>query len=156
MIKCHKMTKELLGDGFALLSEFLSQDEYYLDSSQTYGDGGSMALQNALELFLQRPELGLVWIAYDGNKPVGICVVSFAISTSIGAVVAKLDDVFVATDRQNQGIGSILVASLKKELRQLGVRRIDTSVHFQNNQARHFYRKHNFCSLSEERLSCLL
>lgn len=155
-IECCKMTGKSLPEALKVLSAFLSQDEYYLDTSKVYGDGGRVALEKALVLFLNRPDLGFVWMAYDGNEPVGICVVCFAISTSIGGIVAKLDDVFVATDRQNQGIGSLLLAYLKEELRQLGVRRIDTSVHFQNNAARRFYTKHDFLSLSEERLSCVL
>ncbi len=150
------MTRKSLSDAFALLSEFLRKDKYYIDSSGTYGDGGSVALQSALELFLQRPELGFVWMAYDGDKPVGICVVCFAISTSIGAVVAKLDDVFVVTTMHNQGVGSTLITSLKEELCLLNIRRIDTSVHLHNSKARRFYEKHHFLPLNEERLSCML
>jgi GNAT superfamily N-acetyltransferase len=156
MIECCKMTVERLPEAFSLLNEFLTQDEYYLNSSKIYGDGGSIALKKALELFLSCPEIGFVWMAYEGQKPVAICVVCFAISTSIGAMVAKLDDVFVATEHQNQGIGSILISQLKRELQQLGIRRIDTGVHLQNHEARRFYTKHNFFPLNEERLSCLL
>ncbi|MBW4571141.1 MAG: GNAT family N-acetyltransferase [Tolypothrix carrinoi HA7290-LM1] len=150
------MTKELLSDAFGLLSEFLKKDEYYLDSSSAYGDGGNDALQSALELFLQHPEIGFVWLAYHDTKPVGVCVVCFAISTSIGAVVAKLDDVFVTTNMQNQKVGSTLITSLKEELRLLNIRRIDTSVHLHNSAARRFYEKHDFLRLNEERLSCQL
>jgi ribosomal protein S18 acetylase RimI-like enzyme len=46
--------------------------------------------------------------------------------------------------------------SLKAELQRLGVRRIDTSVHVQNPEARRFYERHGFCSLKEERLACVL
>jgi GNAT superfamily N-acetyltransferase len=156
MISCHRMTKELLSDAFTLLSEFLKEDEYYLDSSAAYGDGGNDALQSSLQLFLQHPEIGFVWMAYEDTKPVGVCVVCFAISTSIGAVVAKLDDVFVTTNMQNQKVGSTLITKLKKELRLLNIRRIDTSVHLHNNGARRFYEKHDFLRLNEERLSCQL
>ena len=58
MIQCRRMTPESLQDAFRLLSTFLSQDDYYLDSSRAYGDGGTTALGAALELFLHRPELG--------------------------------------------------------------------------------------------------
>lgn len=156
MISCQRMTKELLSDAFGLLSEFLKEDEYYLDSSSAYGDGGNDALQSALELFLQHPEIGFVWLAYHDTKPVGVCVVCFAISTSIGAIVAKLDDVFVTKNMQNQKVGSTLITSLKEELRLLNIRRIDTSVHLHNSATRRFYEKHDFLRLNEERLSCQL
>ena len=63
-------------------------------------------LNNALDLFLEHPELGFVWMAYDEKGVAGICVVCYAISTSMGSVVAKLDDVSVKPDRRGKGIGS--------------------------------------------------
>ena len=54
-------------DAFHMLSDFLSADEHYLASSQAYGDLGLKGLNNALDLFLERPELGFVWMAYDEN-----------------------------------------------------------------------------------------
>ena len=103
MIQCRRMTQESLPDAFRLLSTFLSQDDYYLDSSHAYGDGGAAALGAALELFLHRPELGFVWLAYEAGEPVAVCVISLAISTSVGALVAKLDDVYVSRDATGAG-----------------------------------------------------
>jgi ribosomal protein S18 acetylase RimI-like enzyme len=156
MIQCRRMTLESLPHAFRLLSIFLGQDDHYLDSSRAYGDGGTAALSTALELFLGRPELGFVWLAYEGGEPVAVCVVSWAISTSIGAVVAKLDDVYVSQTQRGRGIGSAHLRQLKAELQQLGVRRIDTSVHLQNEPARRFYERHGFKPLNEERLACVL
>lgn len=156
MLKHYKMTPELQEDAFKLLRNFLRDDEYYLDSSKVYGDGGDEALIKALNLFLTQPQLGFIWITYTDDQPVGICIVCFAISTSLGAVVAKLDDVFVVSERQGEGIGSAMLTALKQELRRSEVGRIDTSVHFQNHQARKFYEKQGFCSLNEEKLSYLL
>jgi hypothetical protein len=116
MIQCRRMTPESLPDAFRLLSVFLSQDDYYLDSSRAYGDGGTAALSTALELFLRRPELGFVWLTYEGEEPVAVCVISWVISASIGAVVAKLDDVYVSQAQQGRGIGSVHRSQLKAEL----------------------------------------
>jgi len=87
---------------------------------------------------------------------VGCCVVCFAISTSRGGLVAKLDDVNVRPGLEGRGIGSAMIASLKAELKHLGVSRIDTATHFDNPGARRFYERHGFSSLREERMSCLL
>jgi len=156
MVECRRMTQASLSDAFSLLRVFLGQDAHYLDSSQAYGDSGSTALSAALDLFLQRPELGFVWLAYEDQEPVAVCVVCFAVSTSIGAVVAKLDDVYVISGRQQQGIGSVHLNQLKAELRELGIRRLDTSVHLRNDQARRFYERRGFMPLHEERLACVL
>jgi GNAT superfamily N-acetyltransferase len=155
-LTCRRMTKESRADAFHLLEEFLARDEYYLKSSNAYGDGGSLALNQALDLFLSQPDLGFVWLAYDDAGPVAVCVVSFAISTSAGAIVAKLDDVSVIQGRTGEGIGTAHLMALKEELRRLGVRRIDTSVHESNVRARRFYVSHGFQPLGEARLSLLL
>jgi GNAT superfamily N-acetyltransferase len=147
------MTADTEDDAFALLSEFLRHDEHYLESSQAYGDLGDAALIAALDLFLKDPGLGFVWLGYDDATPVAVCVVSFAISTSVGGIVAKLDDVFVVRERRGRSVGSLHLDQLKRELSRIHVLRIDTSVHVSNETARGFYLKHGFEALHEERLS---
>jgi GNAT superfamily N-acetyltransferase len=139
-----------------LFLEFLQNDAHYRDVAATYGDGGPEALRRALRLFLENPAIGFVWMASEGPCVVGCCVVCFAISTSRGTLVAKLDDVNVRPGREGAGIGSAMIDTLKRELRSLGVTRIDTATHFDNPGARRFYERHGFASLREERLSCLL
>jgi GNAT superfamily N-acetyltransferase len=140
----------------ALFLAFLQEDPHYLEVASVYGDGGPDALKRALGLFIEKPELGFVWMARAGNDVVGCCVICYAISTSRGSIVAKLDDVNVRPGLEGRGIGSAMVDSLKEELRRIGVTRIDTATHFDNPGARHFYERHGFASLREERMSCLL
>src|SRR5689334_513091 len=155
-IRCRKMGAADVRDAFEMLSDFLRADEHYLASSQAYGDLGWKGLNNALDLFLERPELGFVWMAYDEQGVAGICVVCYAISTSMGAVVAKLDDVSVKPDRRGKGVGSEMLRPLKEQLRKEAVTRIDVAVHLENPEARHFYEKGGFVALKEERLACLI
>jgi len=155
-ILCSRMTHASRDDAFALLRAFLGDDPHYRDSSAAYGDGGEAALGRALDLFLARPETGFVWLAHEGAEPVAACVVCFAISTSAGALVVKLDDVVVKHGQQGRGIGSLHLATLKEELRSLGVKRIDTAVHLRNEAARRFYERHGFRTLSEERIALVL
>jgi ribosomal protein S18 acetylase RimI-like enzyme len=143
-------------DAFHLLSDFLTADEHYMDSRQAYGDLGVKGLNDSLDLYLEQPELGFVWMAYDEQGVAGICVVGYGISTAMGSVVAKLDDVYVKSDRRNKGVGSEMLNQLKEQLRKEAITRIDTSVHLQNPQARHFYERMGFVSLHEERFSCLI
>ena len=83
-----------------------------------------------------------------GGEVVGCCVACFAISTSRGTLVAKLDDVNVRPGLEGQGIGSAMLSSLKEELRRAGVTRIDTATHFDNPGARRFYERHGFAIAS--------
>jgi len=141
---------------YGLFLAFLQADPHYVDVAHVYGDGGPDALRRALDLFIERPELGFVWIGRRGKEVVGCCVVCLAISTSRGTLVAKLDDVNVRPGLEGQGIGTAMLESLKAELRGAGVTRIDTATHFDNPGARRFYERLGFATLREERMSCLL
>jgi ribosomal protein S18 acetylase RimI-like enzyme len=156
LITCRKMMAADVSDAFEMLSAFLYEDEHYLASSQAYGDRGLQGLNDALDLFLEQSELGFVWMAYDENGVAGICVVCYAISTSMGAVVAKLDDVSVKADRRGQGIGTALLEQLKEQLRKESVTRIDVAVHVDNPEARRFYEALGFVGLNEERLAWVI
>ena len=154
------MTAATRPAAFALLGEFLREDGYFLASSGAYGDGGGDALARALDLFLARPELGFVWLASAGRgaarATAGACVVCYAISTSRGTLVAKLDDVTVGGRWQGRGIGTAMLAALGDALRARGVTRIDTACHRDNAGAWRFYERLGFRPLDEERLALLL
>jgi ribosomal protein S18 acetylase RimI-like enzyme len=156
MITCRKMTAADVSDAFEMLRAFLSEDEYYLASSKAYGDRGFQGLNDALDLFLERPELGFVWMAFDDSGAAGICVICYGISTSMGSVVAKLDDVSVKEDRRGQGAGTALLEQLKEQLRKESITRIDVAVHVENPEARKFYERLGFIALNEERLACVI
>ena len=159
-LDCAPMTATTQGEARALLGAFLGDDAHYLASAAAYGDGGAEALDRALDLFLARPELGYVWLAFAhegaGRVAVGACVVCRAISTSRGGIVAKLDDVTIREGWQGRGVGSAMLAALAAHLRAEGASRIDTACHRDNAGAWRFYERLGFRPLDEERLSRLL
>jgi len=154
------MTAATRGDARELLGAFLGGDEHYRASSAAYGDGGAEALDRALDLFVARPEIGFVWLAYarDGGRrvAVGACVACRAISTSRGSLVAKLDDVTVRDGWQGRGVGGAMLESLASRLRAEGATRIDTACHRDNALAWRFYERLGFRPLDEERISWLI
>ena len=139
-----------------LLGQFLREDAHYRASAVAYGDGGAQSLARALDLFLARPEIGFVWVAAAGSRVVGACVVCYAISTSRGGLVAKLDDVTIDPGRLRQGAGSAMLAALVEHLRKAGIGRIDTACHRANAGAWRFYERHGFRPLDEARIALLL
>jgi GNAT superfamily N-acetyltransferase len=151
------MTGATRGGALALLSQFLRSDRHYLASSAVYGDGGANALERALQLFLARPELGFIWLAVDDqSRALGACVVCYAISTSRGSLVAKLDDVVVRDGWQGCGVGAAMLTTLADHLRARGVTRIDSACHRDNGGAWRFYERLGFKPLDEERIAWLI
>ena len=155
-LTCRKMTARDARAAEGLLSAFLREDEHYLGTSAVYGDRGPRALKAALRMFVRRPRLGFVWLAFADGQAAGCCVISYAISTSIGAVVGKLDDVFVAEGFRGIGIGEAMLRALERQLKKERVRRIDTAVVSDNAGAARFYARMGYRELGEERLAKVL
>jgi GNAT superfamily N-acetyltransferase len=155
-LRCRKMTAADHEAAGRLLKAFFAEDEFYLESSGAYGDAGAAPIGKALDMFIARPELGFVWLAFRGDEAVGMCVICYAISTSLGAVVGKLDDVFIAAGARGQGVGSAMLKALGVELKAAKVLRIDSAVHVRNTQAARFYARAGFRPLHEERIALLL
>ncbi len=80
----------------------------------------------------------------------------YAISTSRGSVVAKLDDVHIAAGWQRRGVGTAMMGALVDALRAEGITRIDCGCHRDNTGAWRFYERLGFRPLDEERIALLL
>lgn len=113
MIECRTMAGAERFDAFALMKRFRADEA---------------ALGDALALFVDRPDYGFVWLAYDDGIPAGCVSVAFAISTETGGLVGTIRDLYVAEDRRRRGIGSALLATLHGRLDQLGVNRVEAAV----------------------------
>ncbi len=159
-IRCAPMTAATCADAEALLANFLRRDAHYLASSAAYGDGDVEALGRAVRLFVAHPEIGFVWLAFanggDAHVVAGACVVCYAISTSRGSLVAKLDDVTIADGWQGRGVGTAMLTALADHLRARGVTRIDSACHRDNGGAWRFYERLGFKPLDEERIALLI
>ncbi len=155
-VTCAPMTTSTRADAERLLGQFLGGVAHYRASAAAYGDGGPRALSRALDLFLTRPEIGFVWLATVDGDTAGACVVCRAISTSRGALVAKLDDVTVHARWQAQGVGGAMLWALAEHLRAEGFQRIDTACHRGNADAWRFYAARGYQPLDEERIALLL
>jgi GNAT superfamily N-acetyltransferase len=112
MIECRTMAGAERLDAFALMKGFRSDEA---------------ALGDALALFVDRPDYGFIWLAYDDGIPAACVSVAFAISTRSGGLVAQLRDMWVAPERRRRGIGSALLATLHGRLDQLEVTAVETS-----------------------------
>lgn len=104
------------------------------------------ALGDALALFVDRPDYGFVWLAYDDGIPAACVSAAFAISTESGGLVADLRDLWVAPAHRRKGVGSALLATLHGKLDQLGVSRVEAVVPAGNDALRALFRARGYAA----------
>jgi GNAT superfamily N-acetyltransferase len=100
-------------DAFALMKQFRADEAL---------------LGEALALFVDRPDYGFIWLAYEDGIPAACVSVAYAIGTETGGLVAALRDLWVDPARRRRGIGSALLATLHGRLDQLEVTRVEASL----------------------------
>ncbi len=100
-------------DAFALMKRFRADE---------------VRLAEALALFVDRPDYGFIWLAYDDGIPAACVSVAYAIATETGGLVAALRDLWVVPDRRRRGIGTALLATLHGRLDQLDVTRVEAAL----------------------------
>ncbi|MGP6191237.1 MAG: N-acetyltransferase family protein [Vulcanimicrobiaceae bacterium] len=159
LLSFRRMTSGDRPEAFALLSELFARDAYYRDSSLAYGasqdnpEANEAALGRALSLYIDRPDYGFVWLGFDDDRPVACAAVSYAISASLGDVVARLDCFMVAPRARRHGIGSATLEALARELKGAEIARLDASAHLANDAAKQFFIDLGFLPLREERFA---
>ena len=147
---------------FALFSQLVLRDDYRLDSQQAYSgkkpDRAQIeaALGEALTLFVDRPDYGFVFLALENERVVACASVSYAISLSLGKVVAQMQHLIVAEGQRRRGVGAALVEALTAQLRRIEIARLDVEVHVANDAAKKFYEDLGFAPSREERLALVL
>jgi GNAT superfamily N-acetyltransferase len=100
-------------DAFALMKQFRADES---------------RLGEALALYVDRPDYGFIWLAYDDGIPAACVSTAYAISTETGGLIAALRDLWVVPDRRRRGIGSALLATLHGRLAQLEITGIEASL----------------------------
>jgi len=157
-----RMTSTERPDVFRLLSEYFASDPFYRESAAAYEgkrndrERTDAALAEALALFIDRPDYGFVWLAFEGLRLVGCAAIGYAISLSLGRVVASLDVLTVEPAARRRGVGVELVESLLAQLENAEVARLDASVHRRNEAAIKFYAGLGFEPAHEERMSLVI
>lgn len=150
------MQPEDQAEAAALLASLIRSDHIAEHSAAYGGAGEDAAIRLALKLFLDRPDLGFIWLAVEDSTVVGLVTVCFAVSTNLGAIVAKLPDFVVTANARGRGIGRFMVTSLVEELRSIGIGRVDLGVHETNAGARRFYDRLGFVVNHELGMSLVL
>lgn len=100
--------------------------------------------ENGLRLILESPSTGIVLVAREDTKVVGMVSLLFTISTSEGGPVCWLEDMVVHPDSRGSGLGSRLLQAAIEYAWTNQYRRITLLTDKANAQAIRFYGRHGF------------
>ena len=100
--------------------------------------------RKGLEMIVKKPETGTVFVYESHGVIQGMVAILFTISTALGDKVAILEDMVVAPDLREKGLGASLVKYAMDYAINQGCRRITLLTDHNNEAAHTFYRRHGF------------
>lgn len=102
------------------------------------------AQSRGLARIISNPEAGLIIVARQDDRVVGMVNLLYTVSTALGERVALLEDMVVCLNARGSGIGSLLLEQAIQSARLHGCKRITLLTDRTNAPAQRFYQKHGF------------
>jgi len=93
---------------------------------------------------LKNPYLGRVWVAEEGNRPIGYLVVAFLMSLEYGGISCEIDELYVDRPERGRGVGKALLQAAEKSLSRQRMTQISLRVGKSNRAAIRFYQNLGF------------
>lgn len=123
--------------------------EEYAREVKGNGFAFSDALRQQLISGLQAHPARHVLLASDESRFVGIAVCFVGFSTFAARPVLNLHDLAVTADYRGRGVGKALLHHVEEKARQLDCCKITLEVRYDNDVAKHLYRKVGFLGSAE-------
>jgi ribosomal protein S18 acetylase RimI-like enzyme len=116
------------------------------------GDGRDlpMAVQDRLIPGLRQHPTTLVFLALDGQEPVGIAVCFLGFSTFAARPLINIHDLAVMPAHRGRGVGRLLLEQVEAKGRQLGCCKLTLEVRADNHRAQRLYQQLGFGDMSTE------
>jgi len=110
-------------------------------SRDPMGDGAPLSAEARERLIpsLRAHPTTLVFLAYDGENPVGVAVCFLGFSTFAAKPLVNLHDVCVVPAHRGRGVGRGLLAAVETSARELGCCKLTLEVLDQNHRALRTY-----------------
>jgi GNAT superfamily N-acetyltransferase len=122
-----------------LLLQFMRQ--YYAFDGHAFDEPKA---RTALMNFLREPALGLAWLVFDGETPVGYIVLTLGYSLEFLGRYGFIDEFFLAESHRSRGWGRKAMEFVEDYARSQSVRAIHLEVVRSNHNALEVYRKLGF------------
>ncbi len=119
-----------------LLNYLFEQEEEFKPNTEIQSEG--------LRKIISNSDVGVIIIAIDSNKVIGMVNILYTVSTALGSRVAIFEDMVVSPKARGKGIGSMLMKYSLDLAKQNGCKRITLLTDFDNDGAHRFYQQHGF------------
>ncbi len=120
---------ELLGTLFSIEADFVPNPEKQ---------------RRAVEMIFKEPRLGVIYVAREAGRVVGMVSTLYTVSTAEGGKSAWLEDMVVLPECRGRGVGAQLLEFAIVGAREAGVRRITLLSDEDNDQAHALYASEGF------------
>jgi ribosomal protein S18 acetylase RimI-like enzyme len=111
----------------------------------------AQALARVSEDVANDPARGLILVARENGRVVGVAYVATILSMDHCGLVAWLEELYVSPDYRHRGIGTALITEVLKQAREAGIVAIDLEVDSRQSRAIAFYQQIGFRSLDRSR-----
>ena len=135
-MKLIKATHSDIPELVELLKSLFEQEAEFEPNSETQS--------KALSKIILDPKIGIILIAKEDDKILGMVNLLFTESTALGSKVALLEDMVVLSSSRGRGIGSQLIDYAISEAKKAGCKRITLLTDIENTKAQSFYQKKGF------------
>lgn len=116
----------------------------YLFAQEAEFVPGKAAQRRGLEMILADPDASTLLVAEEAGQVIGMVSLLYTVSTALGARVALLEDMVVAPEVRNTGVGRELLEAAIARARADGCRRITLLTDGANTEAQRFYERAGF------------
>jgi ribosomal protein S18 acetylase RimI-like enzyme len=136
MITISRATESDIPDLVKLLNVLFRQEKEFEENAELESKG--------LHAIIADPKTGVIIVAKQDQKIVGMVNLLFTQSTALGARVAILEDMIVSITSRAKGVGSKLMSRGIQLAKEQGCARITLLVDRDNQQAQDFYEHFGF------------
>lgn len=119
-----------------LLNYLFEQEEEFKPNTGTQSEG--------LRKIITQSDVGVIIIATDSDKIIGMVNLLYTVSTALGGRVAILEDMVVSPKMRGKGVGSKLMKFTLDIAKKNGCKRITLLTDYDNDGAHRFYQQHGF------------
>lgn len=119
-----------------LLDQLFSQEAEFIPDRA--------AQQRGLAAIIERPAVGEILVAHQGESILGMVNLLYSVSTALGAPVALLEDMVVDAAARGRGLGTQLLEAAIATAKARGCRRITLLTDGDNLDAQRFYARQGF------------